>query len=241
MVTPVCIVDFLGCVDWRAISNIVCLTASSLSAPCNPTPPRSLFRLVLFHSVTLAPASQYHRPYKLLTSIAPANPALPQTHSSLPTSPLDHITSHKDTRTPTDPTKHDRISFFPQAALTEHARLSNSPPNNISNLPSDLLAPYPTQLTLAQPPPFGSAPDPTPSSPDQGFWDLDQVKPGVVLFSTGPVMSKPPSGHTSNTDPARRSSVDRSHWATPSGVPSSNVSRRVFLWLGSSQAPTGRC
>ncbi|KAF8758824.1 YT521-B-like domain [Rhizoctonia solani] len=127
------------------------------------------------------------------------NQALPQKYASLPASPLDQNTGHKDTRTSTDPGTHDRFLLFPPATLAEQACLFHWAQAR-RRTPLHYLIIYPTLL------------------------DKDLVKPGAVLFSTGPVMSKAPSGPPPSTDPARRSSGDRTFWAAPSGVPSTNPS-----------------
>lgn len=134
----------------------------------------------------------------------------------------DGTPRHTDTRTLTDPHHQDRISLFP-AVLAEKARVPSSPPNNSTLLPKDLPTQLPAPLALTQSP-LESAPNSVTSPPDhiQNLWDIDQVEPGTVLFSTGPVMTKPPLPNADSTRP----SVDRSLWSAPSGVPS-NVSCRV--------------
>ncbi|CAE6519954.1 unnamed protein product [Rhizoctonia solani] len=158
----------------------------------------------------------------------PPNQAFPQTYTSLPTSPLNQNTSHKDTRTLTDPSTHDRFLLFSPATLAEQASLPKLSPRNTSDSASDLSSQRPAQLALHRPISLGTNSQRNASSPSdhfaQALWDNDPVKPGAVLFSTGPVMSKPPSGQSPNIDPTRRSSSDRTLWAAPSGVPSSNPS-----------------
>ncbi|KAJ1310085.1 hypothetical protein OPQ81_006833 [Rhizoctonia solani] len=150
----------------------------------------------------------------------------PQTHTSLPASPLSQNTGHKDTQALTDPSTHDRFLLFPQATLAERANLQKLSPGRTTDPASDLSSPHPTQHPLRRPISLDTSPQQdTPSPPDrftQPLWDNDPVKPGAVLFSTGPFMSKPPSGQPPSADPARASSVDKTFWVAPSGVPSTN-------------------
>ncbi|KAG8691891.1 hypothetical protein FRC11_006472 [Ceratobasidium sp. 423] len=157
----------------------------------------------------------------------PPNQAFPQTFTSLSTSPLNQNTGHKDTHRLTDPSTHDRFLRLPPATLVEQASLPKLSPSNTSDSASDLSSQRPAQLALHRPVSLDtSSQHNTPSPSDhftQALWDNDPVKPGAVLFSTGPVMSKPPSGQPPSIDPTRRPSSDRSFWAAPSGVPSSNL------------------
>ncbi|EUC67348.1 YTH domain protein, partial [Rhizoctonia solani AG-3 Rhs1AP] len=165
--------------------------------------------------------------------IFPPNQGFPQRYASLPASPLDQNTSHKDTRTLTDPINHDHFLLFPPATLAEQASLPKLPPGNTTDSSSDLSSRHPAQFTLYRPISLNTGSQQNPPSSSSHFaqtlWDNDPVKPGAVLFSTGPVMSKPPSGQPPNIDPARQSSVDRTHWTSPSGVPSSKPSSDTAL------------
>ncbi|CUA75163.1 Collagen alpha-1(XXVII) chain [Rhizoctonia solani] len=161
------------------------------------------------------------------------NQGFPQRYTSLPASPLDQNTGHKDTRTLTDPITHDHFLLFPPATLAEQASLPKLPPGNTANSASDLSSRHPAELALYRPISLETSPQPKASSPPtrfaQALWDNDPVKPGTVLFSTGPIMSKPPSGQPPNADPTRRSSADRTLWTAPSGVPSSKPSSDTAL------------
>ncbi|KAF8710670.1 YT521-B-like domain, partial [Rhizoctonia solani] len=156
------------------------------------------------------------------------NQALPQKYASLPASPLDQNTGHKDTRTSTDPGTHDRFLLFPPATLAEQACLPKLPPSSTPDPAPDFSSQRSTQLTHHRPISLGTGSQenapPLSDHLSQPSWDKDLVKPGAVLFSTGPVMSKAPTGPPPSTDPARRSSGDRTFWAAPSGVPSTNPS-----------------
>ncbi|ELU44033.1 hypothetical protein AG1IA_01949 [Rhizoctonia solani AG-1 IA] len=156
------------------------------------------------------------------------NQALPQKYASLPASPLDQNTGHKDTRTSTDPGTHDRFLLFPPATLAEQACLPKLPPSSTPDPAPDFSSQRSSQLTHHRPISLGTGSQenapPLSDHLSQPSWDKDLVKPGAVLFSTGPVMSKAPTGPPPSTDPARRSSGDRTFWAAPSGVPSTNPS-----------------
>ncbi|CAE6509388.1 unnamed protein product [Rhizoctonia solani] len=158
--------------------------------------------------------------------IFPPNPAFPQRYTSLPTSPLDQNTGHKDT--PTDPGPRDRFLLFPPATLAEQASLPKLPLGNITDSAGGISSRHPVQLTLHRPGSLDTSSQQNTSPPPdhftQALWDNDPAKPGAVLFSTGPIMPKPTSSQPPDTDPGRRSSVDRGLWAAPSGVPSSNAS-----------------
>ncbi|KDN51609.1 hypothetical protein RSAG8_00154, partial [Rhizoctonia solani AG-8 WAC10335] len=158
----------------------------------------------------------------------PPNQGFPQRYTSPPTSPLGQNTGHKDTRTFTDPITHDRFLLFPPATLAEQTSLPKLPLGNTADSASDLSSRHPAQFTIYRPISLDTSSQQNASSPPaqlaQALWDNDPVKPGAVLFSTGPAMSKPPSSQPPSTDPARHSSVDRALWAAPSGVPSSNPS-----------------
>ncbi|CAE7134128.1 unnamed protein product [Rhizoctonia solani] len=159
----------------------------------------------------------------------PHNHGFPQRYTSLPASPLDQNTGHKDTRTLTDPITHNRFPPFPSATLAEQASLPKLPPGNTADSASEVLASrHPAQFALYRPISLSASSQQNASSSPahftQSLWDNDPVKPGAVLFSTGPVMPKPPSGQHPHTDPARQSSVDRALWVAPSGIPPSNPS-----------------
>ncbi|CAE6347905.1 unnamed protein product [Rhizoctonia solani] len=173
----------------------------------------------------------------------PLNQAHPQKYASLPASPLDQTTGHKDTRTSTDPGTHDRFILFPPATLAEQACLPKLPPSGTSDSAPDLSSQRPTQSTLHRPISLDTvSQENTPSPSDhftQPLWDNDPVKPGAVLFSTGPVMSKPPSGPPPSANLARRTSGDRPFWASPSGAPSTNPSSDSTPTQDRETAPPG--
>ncbi|KAH7340576.1 hypothetical protein B0J17DRAFT_325125 [Rhizoctonia solani] len=172
----------------------------------------------------------------------PPNPAFPQRYTSLPTSPLDQNTGHKDTRTRTDPSTRDRFLLFPPATLAEQASLPKLPLGNITDSAGGISSRHPAQLTLHTPGSLDTSSQqnasPAPDHFAQALWDNDPAKPGAVLFSTGPIMPKPTSSQPPDTDPGRRS-VDRGFWAAPSGVPSSNVSLSFCHWALYRSDPDG--
>ncbi|KAG9122470.1 hypothetical protein FRC07_001126, partial [Ceratobasidium sp. 392] len=151
-----------------------------------------------------------------------------QKHTSLP-SPSEYRSHHSDYRALTDPSGGDYFPLLNQAALAEQSQPHSraSPPLNITPRPalSTRSNSSESKLGLAKPLLFTPATKTNILSPPDRFpqdiWQADLSAPGAVLFSTGPIMTKPTGTASSEAD-AGRTTIDGTLWSTPSGLASSN-------------------